>query len=157
MRQAFTMIELIFVIVIIGVLSAVAIPKLTANRTSAEAAMCEYAVSKFSRELVNYYTLRGHEGFISKSISKITNVKILNSDPNYSNGIVLDGYITDGIQYNCDNVKLATFKYSFDISLDRYILVMQVYEGSTPSSFLAYNTLKRSLNIDTNTGKYYVF
>ena len=157
MRQAFTMIELIFVIVIVGVLSAVAIPKLTANRTSADAAMCEYAVSKFARELVNYYTLRGHEGFTTQLISKITNVKILNNDPNYSSGILLDGYITDGIQYNCDNIKLATFKYSFDMPLDRYILVMQVYKGSTPSSSLAYDTLKRSLNIDANTGKYYVF
>lgn len=37
-KNAFTMIELIFVIVILGVLAAVAIPKLSATRNDAEAA-----------------------------------------------------------------------------------------------------------------------
>lgn len=38
MRVAFTMIELIFVIVILGVLAAIAIPRLAASRNDAEAA-----------------------------------------------------------------------------------------------------------------------
>jgi len=38
MKQAFTMIELIFVIVILGILAAVAIPKLAATRDDAELA-----------------------------------------------------------------------------------------------------------------------
>lgn len=37
-RKAFTMLELIFVIVVIGILSAIAIPKFAANRSDAEIA-----------------------------------------------------------------------------------------------------------------------
>jgi general secretion pathway protein G len=44
-RQAFTMIELVFVIVIIGVLSSIAIPKFAANRADAEIAKAKSVVS----------------------------------------------------------------------------------------------------------------
>ena len=157
MKKAFTMIELVFVIVIIGILASLAIPKLAANRIDAEASMCELEVSQFSRELINYYTLKGHTEFINVLVSKLTNINILSNSPNFITGIVSDGYIVNDIIYKCDNVKLASFKYYLDNSLSKYVLVMQVYTGSTPASSLAYNILKRSFNIDANTGKYYVF
>jgi len=157
MKKAFTMIELIFVIVIIGILASLAIPRMAANRIDAEASMCELEVSQFSRELINYYTLRGHTQFTNILVSKLTNVNILSNDPSLTSGIVSDGYIINDINYNCDTAKLASFKYYLDNSLKKYVLVMQVYAGATPASSLAYNTLKRSFNIDANTGKYYVF
>lgn len=54
MRQAFTMIELIFIIVIIGVLAAVAIPKLSSTRTdgkiSAEIQSAKNALNNLGTE-----------------------------------------------------------------------------------------------------------
>jgi len=157
MKKAFTMIELIFVIVIIGTLAAIAIPKLANNRVDAEASICQLEVSQFSRELVKSYMMYGHNRFVNQLISNMTNIRILTQNTGAISGIVDDGYISSGVEYKCDNVKLATFTYSYDNTLKKYVLTMQVYKGTTPASLLAYNVLKRSLNISETTGKYYVF
>ena len=44
-RSAFTMVELVFVIVVIGILSAVAIPKLAATRDDAEVSRARAAIA----------------------------------------------------------------------------------------------------------------
>ena len=65
MKKAFTMIELIFVIVIIGILASVAIPKLAASRDDAIAAMCTSTAKQFIQEVSIYYTVYGDFSNIS--------------------------------------------------------------------------------------------
>jgi len=66
MKKSFTMIELIFVIVIIGILAAIAIPKLAATRDDARTAVVTSQLQSGMRELIAYYTSQGGEVNFSK-------------------------------------------------------------------------------------------
>ena len=59
MKKGFTMIELIFVIVILGVLASVAIPRLAATRDDAELSKATANLTLAVRDIAAYYTAKG--------------------------------------------------------------------------------------------------
>jgi len=81
MSKGFTMIELIFVIVIIGILASVAIPRLAATRDDAKIATALSETGMILREVTSYYTANGS---FSDTASDMSNITTLLSEGNFS-------------------------------------------------------------------------
>ena len=73
MRKGFTMIELIFVIVILGILAAVAIPRLAATRDDAEVSKAVTNLTTLISDLGAYYTSQGN---FATDLKVMTNVQL---------------------------------------------------------------------------------
>ena len=70
MKQAFTMIELIFVIIILGILTSIAIPKLNATRDDAENVKIEAALRNGTNEIITYALTQGR---VESNLSAMSN------------------------------------------------------------------------------------
>ncbi len=69
MRDAWTLIELIFVIVVIGVLTSFALPKFNDTREYATANSIKQDIGSISRAVQSYYLIKGDIGDIGDATS----------------------------------------------------------------------------------------
>lgn len=95
-KNAFTVMEVIFVIVILGILASAMIPRLATTRDDAKVAFCMGDISLFMRDISAYYT---SQGSFSLKINEMTNVEVYESIPITENGSSGKYY------YVCNNIK----------------------------------------------------
>ena len=89
MKKGFTMIELIFVIVILGVLASVAIPRLAATRDDAEVAKAATNLTTAVSDITAYYTAKG--SFKDSQSNAITDFTKITNALNKNGELVVKG------------------------------------------------------------------
>ena len=133
-RSGFTMIELIFVIVILGILASVAIPKLAATRDDAKVAAVAQQVQSAVSEIPAYVTSKGKvDGMIEMSqVLKQLNEqnKLSNTSISGAGGSVTKATATDKDVYLGTLNNTGTLEDCFEFKVDANATTLQVIHGN---------------------------
>jgi general secretion pathway protein G len=124
MKKGFTMIELIFVIVILGILAAVAIPKMAATRDDAKVSSIATQVQAAISEIPQYITAKGVEA----------NATALTTQSQVLNQLVSSGKATENTVANKKSVSIYGAGTSACITLETNSTNLEVKYSTADTS-----------------------
>jgi len=149
MRQAFTMLELILVIVSISILATVSITKLSITRDNARATACVHEVTHLIESLATYYTTLGPKKVSNTLIVDMTNITVLSLVSGGNTGIRENRTLLNNVDYQCEGELLVTMTYK------SAQLLIEIFNSSNPAGQEAFGILKTSLDINETNQKLY--
>ena len=126
MKKGFTMIELIFVIVILGILASVAIPRLAATREDAEISTAVANLRTLLSDITAFYVVKGN--FNGTEWRDITNVPLKDE-----NGVAITSSLN----------AIGTSAY---LSVNRKNCLQIGMRDSTTSTFIAFKPVDANKN-----------
>lgn len=88
MKKGFTMIELVFVIVILGIIASISVPRLAATRADAEIATTLSNYNTIVKDVLSYYAVNGE---FAANINMATNVPLKHWDSETRSADSIDG------------------------------------------------------------------
>lgn len=141
-RKAFTQIELIFVMLVVGILAVVAIPRLAESRDDAHAVKCTQEVQQLLSEITQNYAYKGYSEFSTLAIEKMTNLIVAAVE---GDGVSSPqgSLVPNGIIYMCDGEDIVEIRGTLG-GLE-YNLTVTDLSPTTPAAVTA-SELIRKLN-----------
>lgn len=149
-RKAFTLIELIFVMVVIGILAVVAIPKLAMTRDDAAAVKCTQEVQQLISEMSHIYAMKGYKEFSTLAIEEITNLTagVVEGDGVSS---PRGSLVNNGITYMCNGEDIVEIQGILE-GAEYNLTVSDLNPTTVPAAVTASELIRKLNSISTAGG-----